>query len=69
MDTFHAVICETLNQKLNGFLWVSASMNSGKCSRLIAFLNHISVTLGLFGCSVIEKVWRKSTKYKNVIYV
>ena len=36
---------------------------------LILLLNLTSVIARLFGCSVIEKTWRKSTKYKNVIYV
>ena len=31
--------------------------------------NLISVIAPLFACSVMEKAWRKSTKYKNIIYV
>ena len=36
---------------------------------LILLLSLSSVIFRLFGCSVIRKAWKKSTQYKNVIYV
>ena len=72
-------ICKTANQSLNALFKVLANVILDKCSLLInSFIkchnsycpliswNYIPC---LYECSVIEKVWRKSTKYKNAIYV
>ena len=64
-------ICKTTSKKLIALLGVSASMNSDYELDfwLIILLNLTWVTFYLFGSSTIEKVWKKVTKYKNIIYV
>ena len=62
-------ICKTTNEKLKALFTVSANSNAHTCSLLILLFNLTSINVRLFGCSIIEKSWTKSTKYKNVIHV
>ena len=63
---------KTGNQKLTALFRVSAGMNSVKCSLLIIFFikSHFSYCPLISGCSAIKKMpWKKSTKYKIVLYI
>lgn len=62
-------ICKITNQKLNILFRLSASMNWEQCNLLInSFINSHFKGVRLFGCSIVEKAWKKSLKSKNLCY-